>query len=52
MKKLYCLVAIIGLFVISMAPLAFGQDLDGKWFQVTFSVKGYEGGSDYFSVGD
>ena len=41
MKKLYCLIAIIGLSMIFTAPLAFGQDLDGKWFQVTFSAKGY-----------
>ena len=44
MRKLYCLVAIIGLFMIFTAPLAFSQDslgLGGKWFQITFSAKGY-----------
>jgi hypothetical protein len=52
MKKLYCLIAIIGLSMIFTAPLALAQNLGGKWFQVTFSVKGYEGGSDYYSVSD
>ena len=36
--------------MIFTATLASGQDLGGKWFQVTFSVKGYESGSDYYSV--
>ena len=52
MKNLYCLVTIIGLCMIFTAPLAFGQDLHGQWFQVTYSAKGYLSGNNYFSVAD
>ena len=52
MKKLYCLIAIIGLSMIFTAPLALAQHLDGEWFQVTFSAKGYLAGNNYFAVGD
>jgi hypothetical protein len=52
MKKLYCLIAIIGLFIVFTAPLAHAQHLNGEWFQVTFSAKGYLAGNNYFAVGD
>jgi hypothetical protein len=52
MKRLYCLIAIIGLCMIFTAPLAFCQDLGGKWFKTTFSAKGYQGGTNYFEVDD
>ena len=47
MKNVYCLIAIIGLCMIFTTSLAFGQDLGGKWFQVTYSAKGYLGGDNY-----
>jgi len=42
MKKLYCLISMIGLLMIFTAPASLGQDLAGKWFQMTFSAKGYD----------
>jgi hypothetical protein len=41
MKKMYCIIAVLGLFMFFTAPLAFGQDLGGAWFQVKFAGKGY-----------
>jgi hypothetical protein len=52
MKNVFCLIAIIALCMIFTTSLAFGQDLGGKWFQVTYSAKGYLGGDNYFSVAD
>ncbi len=46
MKKLFCLITIIGLFIVFTAPLAFSQDLDRKWFKMTYSAKGYVEGEE------
>jgi hypothetical protein len=46
MKKVYYLIAMIGVFMICTAPLVSGQDLDRKWFKMTFSTKGYMAGDD------
>lgn len=52
MKRLFCLIAIIGLFVFFTVHVAFTQDLGGQWFKTTFSVKGNQVGNNYFSFGD
>jgi hypothetical protein len=51
MKKLYCLIAIISLAMIFTATLAHAQHLDGEWFQVTFSAKGYLAANNYGAGG-
>ena len=40
MKKIYCLIAITGFLMVCMSQFALCQDLDGKWFKMTFSGKG------------
>ena len=50
MKKLYYLIAMMGVFMIFTVSLVSGQDLDRKWFTMTFSPKGYAVGDD-FAVG-
>jgi hypothetical protein len=41
MKKMYCITLALGLFILLATPLAFAQDLDGKWFEVKLAQKGY-----------
>ncbi len=31
MRKVYCVMAVLGMFMLLTAPVVFGQDLDGKW---------------------
>ena len=52
MKRLYCLVLLSCFFMMFTAADVSAQHLGGKWFQVTFSVKGYEVFSEYYSVGN
>ena len=40
MRKVFCIMAVLGMFILLTAPVVFGQDLDGKWFKVTFTAKG------------
>lgn len=40
MKKVCYIITVLGLFMLSTAPVAFGQDLNGKWFKTTFAAKG------------
>lgn len=41
MKKSVYITACIALMVLLAAPLAFGQALDGLWFQAKVNIKGY-----------
>ena len=40
MRKVYSVIAVICIFMLFTAPVAFGQDLDGIWFKVTYTAKG------------
>jgi hypothetical protein len=41
MKKTACMTVCVALIALFTAPVAFGQALDGKWFQLKVSFKGY-----------
>jgi hypothetical protein len=41
MKRFSYLVVFVVILVFLTAPVAFGQALDGKWFQLKISFKGY-----------
>jgi hypothetical protein len=51
MKKLCCLIAVLGFIMIFTVPVAFCQDLDGLWFKTTVSGKGYVDDSANYAVG-
>lgn len=51
MKKIYCIIAVLGLFLLLAAPLAFAQDFNGLWFEVKLAEKGYVQG-DNAAAGD
>jgi hypothetical protein len=47
MKKLYCLVVISCFCMVFTASPVVAQHLDGEWFQVTYSAKGYLAANNY-----
>jgi hypothetical protein len=46
MKRFFYLAACVSLMILLTAPVVFGQEFDGKWFELKVNFKGYSFGID------